>query len=135
MGTSATIGGVSFAALAGVAGRYLLFCSPETPRYDNVIYHPKGTTGLLVVEGGEAGRRIRCRVRYIEALATAEANKKSDEAAWENTDITIAYGGTNYLRCMLEADGRKVREPVAMGRGSLVFMDWEVTFLNCGGTS
>lgn len=136
MGVSFSIGGVSFSALAGASGRYALLCSPESPRYMHMRYHPPGTTGNLLVDGGEAGRLIRCRMRYIDSLATAESNKNSDEAAWENTEVSIVYASKTYLRCQLEPGGlKKIREPVAVGRSSLVFMDVEAVFMCDGGTS
>ena len=137
MAISFTIGGTTFAALTAPtsANRYALACEPESGQFETIRYHPKGVTGNYLVRCGEAGRRIVCKLRYLDTVANVESNFKSDFQAWENAAVSIAYSGVTYQRCTLEPGGmKKIRNPVATGRGSsYVFMDAQATFICDGG--
>jgi len=138
MGVSCTIGGSSFAALTAptVAGRYLIACTPESPMDDLRRYHPVGTTGNVIVDCGEAGRKVTCRLRYIDTVANVEANIAADIESWRS-EVSIVYGGKTYARCTLEPGGmKKTRDLVATGRGSsYVFADVTASFICDGGVS
>lgn len=137
MGVSATIGGAAFTALAAptTAAQALLSCRVSSATCDTKRVHLVGTTGNLILWGGEAGRKITCKIRYTNTLSNVQAAYATHSAAWENKSVSIVYGGKTYLRCTLEQNGMTVtRDPVATGRGSgFVYMDVDAIFMCDGG--
>lgn len=115
MGASFSVGGTTFAALSSTigAGRQALSCVIPSLITKGMRYHPFGTIGNLFTDGGETGRPIVCKMRYLGAtLNAAEILYKADRLAWQGVRVSVVYEGETVARCQLTEKGlRKVTEP------------------------
>jgi hypothetical protein len=124
MGVTFTIGGVGFSALTDSAGRYALSPAVTSAAFDEQRFHVKGANGTYLVTGGRLGRRFSLRVRYVGTLSNVYSMFASDKTTWEGSTFAISTPEGNFSRCRLAPYGaRIVRDPVAIGRNNLVFMD------------
>lgn len=129
-GSTCTIGGVAFLALASTAGRYCLECKVSAPMIARLRYHPQGVDGQYIITGGRiSGGPIVTLLRYIGTMINANNAFIDDAAAWYAIEITIKDESNNdHTRCNLDFMTRTTK-PMAMGRGGgLVFFDAAAQF-------
>jgi hypothetical protein len=118
-GLTHTIGSSSFASISPAAERISLGAFKISFTYDVKRFHPPGTVGNFVVHNGRNGGRIVATNMYNGSLATVLADAEADQAAWEDTPVTIVLSsGTSVQRCLLEPGGMSIKQdPRASGRG------------------
>jgi len=138
MATTFSIGGVSFSATSTSDGRKALEISVDSRAYELKRFHPPGTSGNIIIRPqGPNGGKIRCLMRYIGTVSSADALFVSDKAAWENSAVTIVDdAGQSYTTCNLDPGSmRRVTPPRATGAGSgKVFFEAEAVFTRDGAT-
>ena len=135
MAITFTIGGTSYTALNSSTGRKAVFIRVAAPVYDIKRFHIPGVDGNLIIRGGISGGNIICMMRYVDALATALLNYRTDRELFAKQENTIVddEGRTNN-RCNLIAMSRET-EPDVIDATSNIWFDVTAVFIVDGGPS
>lgn len=135
MAITFTIGGTTYAALNRTVGRKAVFIRVAAPVHDIKRFHVPGVDGNLIIRGGISGGNIICMMRYVNTLATALANYRTDRELFAGQENTIVDdGGRTHNRCNLIAMSRET-EPDVLDATSNIWFDVTAVFIVDGGPS
>lgn len=130
-----SIGGVAYAdPMAYVAGRYAL--RPGcigTPTMRHASFHPAGTTGSILVDGGQAGGNLRAMARYVNTSGSLMSALAANVATWKGTRVTIVDScGKTWSRCRYVTH-QVIQGPLGIGQSNLILLDVVFEFVSDGG--
>jgi len=128
MAITFTIGGQAYAALDSAVGRKAFLIRVSAPVYDIKRFHVPGIDGNYIVRGGISGGNILCIVRYVDALATALANLRTDRELFASQSNTIIDDeGRAHTLCNLTGMTRET-EPEPIDATANIWFDATAVF-------